>query len=376
MAVDAVLHTWVSTQLRQPPQSVSLQLSILDPSPGDLALEPHEIRILLAHAQAPRTAGTPFRNDFLKWLVRWAEQEKLDSLVLATLARQIQEILSAGGRDQSIDWLRLAAEVRLRPRLCQMVEDLLRQAPGSLPSLFAHVKARLRLLPPPQSKQLQEKGVLLKFFRPFADDFDEEMSGFVDVSFASERLGPEARNDAVELLAALLQRAPKELQACAAIDWRAALSRLIRQGAIGRGLSREQIAELDPATRQALQDNLIGRLARDEGSEPPRITAGLIEQIEEKIRLAAAEPLIDLEQELVRGFQSRDEALALFSLNAVGHLCQELPDFLERNRTRIHRTRLLVEKRGGYRQPSRFSELLDELRQIEERPRHPVQASA
>lgn len=366
-AVDRLLRTWVAARLRQPPQSSSLQLSVLDPSPVDLAIEPHEIRILMAHAQARQTAGTQFRNDFLKWLVRWAEQDKLDSLVLVALARQILEILSEE-RDQSIDWLPLVAEVRPRPGLYQIVEDQLRHGAASPTDLFGHVKTRLGLLPSPQSRTLQEKGVLLKFFTPFAEDFDETMSSFVDISFASEMLGPEARNDAVELLAALLQRAPQDLRERSAENWRTALSRLIQQGAIGRGLSREQIAELAPATRQALQDNLIGRLARDGGSEPPRIVAGLIEQIEEKVGHAVAEPLTDLEQELIRSFQSRDETLSLFSLNAVVRLCQECPDFLERNRTCIHRIRLFVEKRNGYRTPSRFSELLDELRQIEEQP--------
>ena len=366
--VYAVLRSWVSTRLLQRPQPSSLQLSVLDPLPRDLAMESREFHILLAHAQSPQVAGTPFRNDFLKWLVRWADEGMLDSLVLATLARQIQEILSTDGRDESIDWLWLAAEVRLRPRLCQMVEDLLRQVPGGVPNLFAHVKAKILPLPSFRSRTMQDRGVLLKFFGPFAEDFDEEMRDFVEVSFGSERLSPETRNDAAELLAALLEKAPRELRERTAEGWREALSRLIQQGAIGRGLSREQIAGLDRATRQALQDNLIGRLARDEGSEPPRIVADLIKQIGEKVRLAETEPLTDLEQELIRSFQSRGEALALFSLSAVVRLCQERPDFLERNRTRTRRTRLFVEKRKGYRMPSRFSELLDELRQIEERP--------
>lgn len=376
-AVHAVLRDWISARLQQPPQSSTLQLSVLDPSPTDLNLEPHEVAILLAHAQAPQVAGTPFRNDLLKWLVHWAEQERLENQVLAGLALQIQEILSEGRRDQSLDWLWLIAEVRQRPRLCQMVGDLIQRAPEGSTGLFTHMKGKLMALPQEKVKPLQDKGVLLKFFGPFAEEFDEEMSKFVEVSFSSDRLGPETRNDAAELLTALLQMAPPELRMRSAASWRAALSRLIQQGAIGRGLSRELLAELDPATRQALQDNLIARLARDEDSEPPQIIADLVEQVAEKIRLAAgSEPLADLEQELIHGAQSRAEALALFSLHAATRLCRELPAFLTRNRARIRRTRLFVERRGGFRKPGRFAELLEELRQIEEGPEQPVEATA
>lgn len=366
VSVNAVIRIWISARLRQSPQSSSLQLSVLNPSPLALSVEPHEIRILLAHAQAPRTEGTDFRNDFLKWLVGWTELEIFDSLTLTSLARQILEILAGGEETRNVDWLRLAAEVRGHGRLCKIVEEMLSRERTNTPILFRHIETRLFSLSDDRYKaQRQDKGAILKFLVPFVEDFDDEMSRFVGVSFESELISPESRNDAVTLLAGLLKRAPKEVMERYEETWWRALSRLLLQGAIGRGLFADQIALLLPEVRQALQNSLVFQLERNGAPKPSEITEDIIAQIEEKIRLSGDNLFSDLEEEIVGSIQSQEEARSFYSLQAVLRLSRDLPGFMARNQVRIHRTLTLVEKRG-YRKPSRFAELLDELRKIEE----------
>src|SRR6266545_833812 len=309
-----LIRSWVVSRLEGHDQRSSLELAVLDPPPGKLAVDRNQIQMLLAYAQLPAAAGTSFRNDLLKWLVSWTENgESLDSLTLASLAGQIVEFMIEPGRSTggSVEWLILAAQVRSCARLRSSVEERLsRRLSGlSSPWLLGLVKRKLAEMPEPNRRQLSAKGVLLASLIPFAEDFDEEMVGLLEGSLRSPNISSGGRNDAVHLLAFLLAKAPATIRAQHAEDWQAAMCSLFHAGAVGRGLLQEQIEALDGETLRILQANLIGLLEREKEVRPREV----VEQLTEKIRLGMAIPLAALEEELVRGIQSPHEALALRS---------------------------------------------------------------
>ena len=364
----SLVRSWVLARLNGQDQRSSLELAVLDPPPGELAVERNQIQMLLAYAQMPAAKGTSFRNDILKWLVCWAEHgESLDSLTLASLSGQVVEFMTQPGRSagSSVEWLILAAQVRSCSRLRVSVEERLsrRLRGGSSPRLLELVKKKLAEMPEPNRRQLSAKGVLLASLIPFAEDFDEEMVELLELSLRSPKISPGGRNDAVHLLAALLAKAPEAIRVRYTDPWRDAVRSFLHAGAVGRGLLQEQIQELDGETLRILQANLIAFLEREKEVRPREI----VKQLTEKIRLGLAVPLADLEEELVHGIQSPHEALALHCLEAVIELGQDCPDFFDRNQRRIRRIRDLVESLGRYRKPSRFAELLAQLRDLGEK---------
>jgi len=339
---------------------------------GTLFVEEGQLLALIGWAQPRSRAGQRQRFELQRWLIGWYRSDTLSRYGRQDIEQHLARCLDEDMAQDVPGWLSLASWIMEHPPLAVAVAGRMR--PDQPTELSTFVGLVVQHLDPADDEErwrtllAQAVGYLrdLLSFVPHMDArFQQLVERMIDEGVrgsVSRAEQSEAQDDALALLASLLQR--KDIDLTSRSRWVARVEDLLAHGAIGRGRLGPIVAQLSGEGVMNLVDNLSLLLAEPKPPNPRELMAWATGSLPpgDSLPPGSLHQMATLEERLIHGMASTDHRLASAALDAVQHCMDTDPTFMPRHRARLRHVTTLVGRRRQVHPTVRFMQLLASLR--------------